>query len=206
MSSVGDSSQAVVAETQTRHLLFVTQLLFFFALAWCLILNHSKTAENDGISFYGVYHETVPLLMGGYAVAFVGLWRTSTHFKAAGVPTLTWIGLRAIAILLFVLLVTPFNQGALLNGTHTMAGVLGAIFQLEVALQLVRESRSFRTVIGLAILLLGGVIAAASLPDWHFEYLLQGEIIYQVGFSWCLIEWTYALAERMKRTSPPTRR
>ena len=81
-----------------------------------------------------------------------------------------------------------------------IAGVLGAVFELEVAFQLVRESRSARTVLGgLVVLLLGGVIAAASLPDWHFDYLLQGEIVFQVGFAWCLIEWTYALAERSRR-------
>jgi len=39
--------------------------------------------------------------MGGYAAAFVGLWRTSTHFKVSGVSTFTWFGLRLIAILLF---------------------------------------------------------------------------------------------------------
>jgi hypothetical protein len=198
MSSVDDSTTAVFVETQTRHVLFITQAIFFFALAWCLVLNHSATAENDGISFYGVYHETVALLIGGYAVAFVGLWKTSTHFKAAGVSILTWVGLRVIALLLFVLLATPFNRGAFLNWTHMIAGVLGALCQLEVALQLVRENRSFRTVIGLVVLVLGGLIAAASLPDWHFEYLLQGEIIFQVGFAWCLIEWTYALADRMR--------
>jgi hypothetical protein len=200
MSSIDDSSSAAFLETQTRHILLVTQTIFFLALAWCLILNHSATAENDGISFYGVYHETVALLISGYVVAFVGLWITSTHFKAAGVPALTWIGLRAIAILLFVLLATPFNRGAFLNWTHMIAGVLGAVFQLEVALQLVRESRSFRTVLGLGVLLVGGVVAAASLPDWHFEYLLQGEIVFQVGFAWCLIEWTYALADHARRT------
>ena len=199
MSSIDGSSPAVIVEGQTRHVLFVTQSIFFFTLAWCLVLNHSATAENDGISFYGVYHETIPLLVVGYAVAFVGLWRTSTHFRVAGVPTLTWVGLRAIALLLFVLLATPYNRGAFLNWTHMIAGVVGAVFELEVALQLVRESRSARTVLGLVVLLAGGVIAAASLPDWHFEYLLQGEIVFQAGFAWCLIEWTYALAERLRR-------
>jgi hypothetical protein len=199
MSTVDDSSSAVFVETHTRHLLLVTQSLFFFAIAWCLILNHSATAENDGISFYGVHHETIALLIGGYTVAFFGLWHTSTHFRASGVPPLTWVGLRAIAILLFILLATPYNRGALLNWPHMIAGVLGALFQLEVALQLVREGRSFRTVIGLVVLLIGGVIAAASLPDWHFEYLLQGEIVFQVGFTCCLIEWTYALADRARR-------
>ena len=164
MSSIDDSSSAVFIEPQTRHVLLVSQSLFF-ALAWCLILNHSSTAGNNGISFYGVHRETVALLIGGYVAAFVGLWITSTHFKAAGVPTLTWVGLRVIAILLFVLLASPYNRGALLNWIHMMAGVLGAVLQLEVALQLVRESRSIRTVRCLAVLLLGGVIAAAALPD-----------------------------------------
>src|ERR1700689_1557136 len=100
MSSVEDPPSAVFVKTQPRHVLVITQSLFFLALAWCLVLNHSATAENDGISFYGVYHETIALLIGGYAVAFVGLWLTSTHFKAAGVPTLKWVGLRAISILL----------------------------------------------------------------------------------------------------------
>jgi hypothetical protein len=182
MSTIDDSSSAVFVETHTRHLLLVTQSLFFFALAWCLILNHSATAENDGISFYGVHHETVALLIEGYAVVFVGLWRTSIHFRAADVAAQTWLCLRAIAILLFILLATPYNRGAFLNWTHMIAGVLGALFQLEVALQLVHEGRSFRTVIGLVVLLIGGLIAAASLPDWHFEYPLQGEIVFQVGF------------------------
>src|ERR1700722_6170618 len=143
MSSVEDSSSAVFVETQTRHVLVITQSLFFLALAWCLVLNHSATAENDGISFYGVYHETVALLIGAYAAAFVGLWITSTHFKAAGVPTFTWVGLRVIAVLLFVLLATPYNRGGLLNWIHMIAGIAGALIQLEVALQLVRENRSF---------------------------------------------------------------
>ena len=200
MSSIDDSSSAILLQTQTRHVLLVTQSLFFLVLAWCLILNHSATAENDGISFYGVHRETVALLMVGYAAAFVGLWITFTHFKAAGVPTLTWVGLRVIAILLFVLLASPYNRGPLLNWIHMIAGILGAVTQLEVVLQLVRESRSARTVLGLVVLLLGGGIAAAALPDWHFDYLLQGEIVFQIGFSWCLIEWTYALADRTRRT------
>jgi len=27
---------------------------------------------------------------------------------------------------------------------------------------------------------------AASLPDWHFEYLLQGETLFEIGFGLCL--------------------
>jgi hypothetical protein len=81
MSTIEDSSASLVADSQTRHLLLGLRLLFFAALAWCLILNHGPTAENDRISFYGVCHETVALLIGGYAAAFVG---------CVGHPRISW--------------------------------------------------------------------------------------------------------------------
>jgi hypothetical protein len=40
MSIIDDSSAHLIADTRTRHFLLGTQLFFFFALAWCLILNH----------------------------------------------------------------------------------------------------------------------------------------------------------------------
>jgi hypothetical protein len=49
---------------------------------------------------------------------------------------------------------------------------------------LIRENGSFRTVTGPAVLVLGWFIAASSLLNWHFEYLIQDEIIFQAGFSW----------------------
>lgn len=93
---------------------------------------------------------------------------------------------------------SPYDRGAFLDWTHLITGVGGAVFQL--AQQLVRESRSPRTVLGLAVLFVGGIVAAASLPDWHFEYLLQREIVFQLGFAWSLIEWTCALAARTRGT------
>ncbi len=74
------------------------------------------------------------------------------------------------------------------------AGVLGSLLELEVALQLLRQKRTPRTVLGLVVPL----FADASLPDWHITYLLQGEIIFQIGFSWSLVEWTYAPTERLR--------
>src|SRR5665213_2863358 len=86
----------------------------------------NPTPSDQSDTFYGVYHETVALLIGGYAVAFVGLWRTSTHFRAAGVAALTWVCLKDITIFLFTLLAALYTLGAFLNWTHMIAGVLGA--------------------------------------------------------------------------------
>lgn len=71
------------------------------------------------------------------------------------------------------------------------------MIQLAIAVMLLAKRRGFRPVAGFALQLVGGVIAAASLPDWHFAFLLQGETIFEIGFGLCLIEWTYTL-----RTSP----
>jgi hypothetical protein len=60
-------------------------------------------------------------------------------------------------------------------------GVSIALLQMSVALSLVARGPSPRSSGGLAVLLLGGAPAAASLPDWNFSYLLHGEVIYQLG-------------------------
>ena len=65
-----DSSAAVLQDT--RSVISSSRRNCSFALTWCLILNHGPTAENDGISFYGVYHEIDPLLIGGYVVLIGG--------------------------------------------------------------------------------------------------------------------------------------
>jgi len=75
-------------------------------------------------------------------------------------------------------------------------GVSIALLQMSVALSLVARVPSPRSSGGLAVPLLGGAPAAASLPDWNFSYLLHGEVIYQLGFGWCLVEWTHALYGR----------
>jgi nitrogen fixation protein FixH len=43
-----------VSEPKVRHVLLVTRLFFFTVIAVCLLINHSATAETDGISFYAV--------------------------------------------------------------------------------------------------------------------------------------------------------
>jgi hypothetical protein len=196
MTTIDNSRDGASIDAQTRQLLAITQSLFFLSLAVCLLIYHGHNAQTDGISFYGVYGPTMPILVAGYTVAGVGLWRTAGYFRAAGVAKSTWICLRAVSVGLFVLFVTPYNQGTFMNWTHMTAGVTGALLQLAVSVQLLGELKSRRAVMGFFVQLVGGALAAASLPNWRFEALLLGQIIYQIGFGWCLIEWTYALGAR----------
>lgn len=154
---------------QLCYLFALTQGVFFFTLLICLLLIRSSVAENDGIPFYGVDARTLPFLLMGFVVASFGLWRTAIHFST-------------------------FMNWALMS-----TGVALAIIQAAIAVLLLSRRFTSRSAFGAGPQLLGGLIAAASLPDWHFRYLLQGEILYEMGFGWCLIEWTYALHSRPLR-------
>ncbi len=196
MTTIEESQPQTSLVVQTRHLLAVTQSLFFLALFWCLLVEHGRLAQTNGISYYGVYAPTVPALIGGFTVAAIGLWRTAGRLRNAGVSRTVWVCLRLVAVDLFVLLATPYDEGPFMNWAHMSAGVAGALLQLTVALVLLGQIRTFRAGTAFSVQLIGGVLAAASLPAWSFDVLLVGQIVYQIGFGWCLIEWTYALEAR----------
>jgi hypothetical protein len=154
-------------------------------------------AEANGISFYGVYPPTMALLACGYLMASTGLWLTSKEILRAHSLRVVAYGLRVVSIGLVVLFLSPYNQGAVLDAVHISTGVIGAVVQLIISIVLLRLYASFRLVIGFLIQLGGGIMAAIAMPNWGFGYLLQGEVIYQVGFGWCLIAWTYQVARHV---------
>ncbi|MHB1208443.1 MAG: hypothetical protein ACYC1I_01900 [Acidimicrobiales bacterium] len=177
-------------ERSPRQFLFATQLFFFATLLLCLLIVHSEIVENDGISFFGVYHRTIEILAVGFFVAAYGLWRTSSYFRSVGAPALLVVGLRVVAISLFVLLITPFDKGTFLNWAHMITGVAMALVELAITILLLVKYRGTASIGAFSVALGGGLLAAVSLPDWSFAYLFQGEVIYEVGFAWCLLEWT----------------
>ncbi|MGH9020690.1 MAG: hypothetical protein ACRDV0_06680 [Acidimicrobiales bacterium] len=178
---------------RARQTLIYTQAVFFCALAVCLVIKHGHVAETDGISFYGVYPPTMPALFTGYLVGAAGLWWTSGQFVAAGAPRWTLVAMRVIATGLVVLLATPYNPGTFLNWAHMSVGVTMGVAQVALVVDLLRRRRNPGLVTGACVGLFGGVLGAISLPDWHITLLLEGETLLEVGFAWCLIEWTHGL-------------
>lgn len=187
------------SETEVRHFVLATQAFFFLAVSVCVFINHSAKAETSGISFYGVYHRTLAIIILGFCAGSFGLWRASTYLARAGLAHLTVVGLRFLALGLILLLLTPYNKGTFFNWAHMSVGVVTALVQLAIATQLMVRYRSWQAVSAFYVQLFGGVWAGASLPDWRFSYLLVGELIFELGFSWTLIEWTYALYSRRSR-------
>lgn len=196
MSDVGVTIHEQSVGIHARHVLVVSQAIFFCCLLICLFINHGPTAQNEGISFYGVYGPTILILVVGFSCAAIGLWRTAWYFARTDAPVFSVVGLRVLALGLFALLVTPFDRGTFLNWAHMTTGVTMSLIQLGIVFLLLSRRRSFSSLCGLVVQLTGGLIGAASLPDWHFEYLLQGETLFEIGFGLCLIQWTYAVLVR----------
>jgi hypothetical protein len=174
-----------------------TQGLFFFALAWCVLLEHNHAAETSGISFYGVNHRTVILAIMGYVIAAVGLWRASWLFREGGFDPLLWIGLRCVAVMLILLLMTPYNAGTFFNWAHMSVGVVGALVQMAISISLLKRYGSIAAIAAFSVQLIGGILGAFSLPDWHFQILLIAETLFELGFGWCLLEWTKVLSNEV---------
>jgi hypothetical protein len=203
MSECGAAVQEQSVGIQARHLLVFTQAFFFCTLLICFVINHGSTAEADGISFYGVYAPTIVIVITGFTVAAIGLWRTATYFTRSDAPAFSIIGLRIISLGLFALLLTPYNQGTFLNWSHMVVGVSMALIQLAIVGLLLQRRRTALCIAGFAIQLIGGIIGAFSLPDWRFMFLLQGETLFEIGFGLCLVEWTYAILARQRGSSVP---
>ena len=147
------------SETEVRHFVLATQAFFFLAVSVCVFINHSAKAETSGISFYGVYHRTLAIIILGFCAGSFGLWRASTYLARAGLAHLTVLGLRFLALGLILLLLTPYNKGTFFNWTHMSVGVVTALVQLAIATQLMVRYRSWQAVSAFYVQLFGGVWA-----------------------------------------------
>ena len=173
-----------------------TQVVFFVCVAMCVAIAHPGDVESYGISYFGVHAPTLPIITIGYGVASAGLWRTARFLAPLDVaPIFTW-GLRVIAVALPLLLLTPFNHGSFFNWAHMGIGTVIGVTQMGAATYLFLRQHRAATTVAFYFQLAGGLLSAASLPDWGFNHMLDGELIFEMGFAWCLILWTYAVADR----------
>ncbi len=191
----------VDSDRSTVRLLVVTQSLFFASLALCVAVNHSATAQQDGISFYGVWPRTVVVVVVGYAAAGLGLWRAGAWYRGAGAPPSLFMGVRQVAVGLPLLLVTPYDEGTVLNWMHMTIGVAMALVQAASTIALARRRHRFDARAIFVVQLAGGLLAAASLPTYHFAFLLQGETVYEIAFACSLVVWVRELARAERRST-----
>ena len=191
------------APTQARQVLAATQVVFFVCVAMCVAIAHPRQVESYGISYFGVHAPTLPIISIGYGVASVGLWRTARFLDLPSVAPYLASTLRVIAVALPLLLLTPFNHGSFFNWAHMGIGIVIGTTQMGAATYLFLRQRRATTTVAFFLQLIGGLVSAASLPDWGFNHMLDGELVFEVGFAWCMILWTFVVADGASTPTSP---
>ena len=107
--------------------------------------------------------------------------------------------LRLVAIGLPLELLTPYNHGAFFNWAHMLIGIVIGVSQMGSSLFLALRQRRRAITLTCLLQLVGGIVAALSLPDWGFDHMLEGEVIFELGYSWSLVLWTFVAPARASR-------
>jgi hypothetical protein len=160
---------------------------FFASLAVCLAISHSTTVEHDGISYFSVRASTLPVILLGYLAVGTGMLAGARRLPDHELGNRLAVPMRYMPILFVALLCTPFNEGTLFNWTHMTVGVVLAIAQGVVTVWLCSVLPAVRVLAAAGLELVGGVICALSMPDGAFNFLFQGELLFNLGFCLCLI-------------------
>ena len=170
-----------------RRALLAGAVGFFGAVAVCLLISHSATTEHDGISYFSVRADTLPIIVLGYGSVTVGMLVAARRLPNDDLGRRLALPLRGMPACFAALLLTPFNKGTALNWTHMTLGVTLAISQAAVTIWVLAVLPALRVLLAAVVQLVGGVVAAWSMPTTSFNFLLQGELLFNVGFCACLV-------------------
>lgn len=162
-------------------------MAFFASVVVCLCIAHDATVEHDGISYFSVRVATLPVIVCGYVAVAAGMLLAANRFPDDDLGRRLALPLRCFPGFFGLLLVTPFNRGTALNWTHMTVGVTLALSQGLVTVWLCTVLPAARVLASATLELVGGLVAAISLPGSAFNYLFTGELIFNVGFCLCLL-------------------
>ena len=166
------------------RLLVGAELAMAVTLAACMAISYGKAASTYGVSYYGVHLDTLWILAVGFMTTSYLLYSSARAVDPRDPPAMVSLSLKVLAVGLIALLLTPYTVDTFFNWAHMIIGA--SIFGLQMAVGAVL---AFKVLddrlgwLGVAVEFGGGVLAALSLPDHMLTYMLQGEIIFQVGFA-----------------------
>jgi hypothetical protein len=175
---------------------------FFASVAICIAIAHDPTVERDGISYFSVRATTLPVILVGYASVITAMLVSARRFPDDELGRRLALPLRCMPVFFVLLLLTPFNKGTAFNWTHMTVGVTLALSQGVVTVWLCTVLPATRVLAAAFVELTGGLVSALSLPDSSFNYLLQGELLFNLGFCLCLVAAVATAAASASATEP----
>jgi hypothetical protein len=171
--------------------LILGQAVLYVGLLMCVALKPDGLGANDGISYYGIFRQTVV----PYAIAILGpgyfIWtalRTAAPFAPA--PVYLRRMANCLAALSVLVVLTPYSANPVFDWVHTLAGAFLFVLQLLLGLRLLGWSGGDGWTSGLLLLqFLSGLFCAVYVLPKH-GFLLQGEVVFQIAFGALLVRTT----------------
>ena len=164
------------------------QIVLYLSILTCFLIKPSGLTANNGISYFGIFFSTlIPYvigIVGSSLLLFIGLIKNKSIFKDKFISTLLLI-LLPLSILLVIF---PYNVNNTFSNIHQTIGVLIFVSQLIVSLILAIESKRFNVYLFLIVEIFGGIISAYYLFPQK-GYLIEGQLIFQLGFGLLMINY-----------------
>lgn len=164
-----------------RYVLY-GQICFYVGLLLCIIIRPDGLAANGGVSFYGVYKDTIlpyTLSLLGPAFFSIRAFELVTDERLRIVRrSLVLIGVFAVGVLL-----TPDAAGNTMDNLHRTFGALLFITQLVLSGWFLVRLKFDRGACLLALLELASGIAAFHYLAPPKGLLLQAQVLYQTAFA-----------------------
>lgn len=188
------------------RLLILSQATFLGGLALCFWFEPIAWFANIGVSYFGMYSNTLAAFATGFAVGSIFLVWATTHFPRH-LSQLNKIApfLRLIPFLLLGIVLTPYNSTPDVVLAHKLIADTLFALQLLLSLWLSRElgwPKFAQFLLGLQVL--GMVIAALSLRN-IVSWEVQGQLLFEIAFGVLLIRCIAILIDQNGTVDKPAR-
>jgi len=172
---------------------------FCAGIAMCIVIKPAGLSANDGLSYFGVYGETIiPYALGLLGGAY---FITRALGQLPPKEKMIRISLRTYVFLITGIVITPYAAGPWMDHVHTTIGA--ALFSLQLTLScylLWRLKYVWWSVLLSLSMLTSGLLSLIYLAPTH-GYLLQSQIIFQISFDILMILSLQALGRAVSQRS-----
>src|SRR5690349_11520411 len=170
------------------------QVMLFGGVAGGVVRRPGGLSANNGISYYGVHPLTIPLV-AVTLLAAAGYTRRGLRQLApvTAAPNFLRRCADAFAVLLAGVLLTPYTVNQLVRWSHDGLGATLFVVQLALGARLLGWTRDPLAVAAWGVQLLGAITSAVY-GLRSDGYLLETEVLFQLGFGALALRAAYLLS------------
>lgn len=165
------------------HQVIASEIILLLTVMVCTIMIWNNNVNVYGISYFGVTTPTLPIVAIGFVAGSAILIMASRKLPSFAPYGLVRLTLRVVSVGIVLLLLTPYTVDTFFNWAHMSLGAI--IFAIEMytgAVLCFRHMHDLLSKWALALQFFGGVLAMFSLPNNMLNFMLEGEVIFQLGF------------------------